>query len=50
MVAWNPQIFIFGWREDFLMGISSVDHLFFKGQMVPIAIGTCLLFSSVFVY
>ena len=23
MVAWNPQIFIFGWCEDFIMGISS---------------------------
>ena len=22
MVAWNPQIFIFDWCEDFIMGIS----------------------------
>ena len=22
MVTWNPHIFIFGWRKDFLMGIS----------------------------
>jgi len=22
LVAWNPQIFIFGWGEDFIMGIS----------------------------
>ena len=25
MVAWNPHIFIFGWCEDFLMGISSFE-------------------------
>jgi hypothetical protein len=33
MVAWNTQIFIFGWCENFLMGISYYNNLFFNGSM-----------------
>jgi hypothetical protein len=33
MVAWNTQLFIFGWCENFLVGISCVYILFFNGRM-----------------
>jgi len=33
MVAWNTHIFIFGWFENILMGISFVNILFFNCQM-----------------
>ncbi len=29
----NTQIFIFGWSENLLMGISCYNNLFFKGSM-----------------
>jgi hypothetical protein len=33
MVAWNTHIFIFGWFENILMGISYVYNLFFNCHM-----------------
>ena len=40
MAKWNTHIIIFGWCENFLMGISSVNNLFFNGRMKTYALFT----------